>query len=333
MPTESEGRDGDRQRPGSGRVSVHEPVLLAEVLDLLALAPGMTVVDGTVGAGGHSLALARAIGSGGTLVGLDRDLAILAHAGRRLGVEGSESRAGVSGEDAGSARVHLVHRCFTEIRSVLEDLALSAPIDRVLLDVGVSSLQLDDPDRGFSFRHDGPLDMRMDRATAPDAAAWLARVSERELVRVLRDYGEERFSKRIARAIVEHRGRRGGLRTTGQLADLVARTVPRGGGRIHPATRTFQAIRIAVNDELGRLERGLEAAHDALAEGGRLAVISFHSLEDGIVKRFVRERMHPVVRKPVRPSEAECRRNPRARSARLRCGERRTEARPTEGAA
>ena len=192
--------------------------------------------------------------------------------------------------------------------------------DRVLLDLGVSSMQIDRPERGFSFMSDGPLDMRMDTTAAKSAAHWIATVPEQELADTLYTYGDERKSRRIARAIVEHR-RRAPIVRTGQLADIVAAAMPKSarGGRIHAATRTFQAIRMAVNDELGQLERGLEAAVDCLRPGGRLAVISFHSIEDRVVKHFLREHCEVVTKKPIEAGADEVRRNPRSRSAKLRC--------------
>jgi 16S rRNA (cytosine1402-N4)-methyltransferase len=289
-------------------------VLLQESLQLLDLRPGLTVVDGTVGAGGHARAIARAIHPDGLLIGLDRDAEILAHAEAALREQ--QEREGLR------TRISLHHQRYDEMRDVLDQVADGA-CDRVLLDLGVSSLQLDQAERGFSFVQDGPLDMRMNRSSSrPTAAQWLRSVSERDLVRVLREYGEERFAGRIARNIKEA----GPIERTGQLADIVLRAVPRPPRgqrrRIHPATRVFQAIRIAVNDELGAVERGLEAARRSLRPGGRLVVISFHSLEDRIVKRFLRESesFRVVTRKPVMPAEDEIERNPRARSARVRCG-------------
>jgi 16S rRNA (cytosine1402-N4)-methyltransferase len=193
--------------------------------------------------------------------------------------------------------------------------------DRVLLDLGVSSMQLDRPDRGFSFMADGPLDMRMD-ASAPDSAAdWLAVVGERELADVIYQLGEERHSRRIARAICDAR-RRAPITRTGQLAEIVRGALPAAArhGRIHPATRTFQAIRMHVNDELGELRRGLDAARACLRPGGRLCVITFHSLEDRIVKHYLREHFEVVTKKPVVGMPDEIAENPRARSAKLRCG-------------
>ena len=294
--------------PGTeGRV--HVPVLLQEVLDLLAPQPGMTILDGTVGLGGHALRLAEAVGPSGRIIGLDRDEQALARAKPALA--------------AAACRVDLYHGRFSDMAEVLEDLGVKA-VDRILLDIGVSSLQLDDPARGFSFSRNGPLDMRMDPSSGPTAAEWLARAREEELLRIFREYGEERFARRAARRIAEARSDKT-INTTERLADLVRGAVPRQG-RLDPATRVFQALRIAVNDELGELERGMASAPGHLAEGGRLAVISFHSLEDRRVKEAFRAgarqgRLRLLTKKPVRPGPEECRCNPRARSARLRAAE------------
>jgi len=299
---------------GSGdagsRQPVHVPVLLRETVAVLELHEGLVVVDGTVGGGGHAKAIVSAVGPSGMLVGLDRDSEILVSA--RAALEQVEAASA-------GARVSLHHLSFSCMREALQENGQTC-CDRVLLDLGVSSMQLDRPERGFSFMADGPLDMRMDNTAARSAADWLAVVPEKELADVLFGYGGERKSRRIARAIVEQR-RRAPVTRTSQLADLVVRAMPRGmrSGRIHPATRTFQAIRMAVNDELGELERGLEAALDCLRPGGRLAVISFHSAEDRIVKRFLRAHCDVVTKKPVAASAGETARNPRARSAKLRC--------------
>lgn len=304
------GTDGGGSGGAGSRQPVHVPVLLRETLAILELWEGLVVVDGTVGAGGHARAIMSAIGETGMLVGLDRDSEILVSARALLG--GSAAGAG--------ARVSLHHLSYSRMREALR-VNGQTRCDRVLLDLGVSSMQLDRPDRGFSFMADGPLDMRMDSSAGPDASDWLARVSERELADVIWRYGEERHSRRIARRIVEQR-RHGRISRTTQLADLVVSALPPAarGRRIHPATRTFQAIRMAVNDELGELERGLEAALECLRPGGRLAVISFHSIEDRIVKHFLRARCEVVTKKPIAASAGEVRSNPRARSAKLRCG-------------
>jgi 16S rRNA (cytosine1402-N4)-methyltransferase len=303
---------------GGSRQPVHRPVLLREVLASLELSEGLVVVDGTVGAGGHARAIVQAIGSGGVLVGLDRDSEILAAARALLAADVGGGRAG--------ARVSLHHLPFSRMHEALA--AAGQPrCDRVLLDLGVSSLQLDRPERGFSFMADGPLDMRMDGSQPTSAADWLATVGETELADTIFQLGEERHSRRIARHLVAVRGRPPNVRT-GQLASLVVEALPGAArhGRIHPATRTFQAIRIRINDELGELERGLQAARDCLRPGGRLCVISFHSLEDRIVKHFLRAHFEVVTKKPIEASGDELRDNPRARSAKLRCAIRREEA-------
>jgi 16S rRNA (cytosine1402-N4)-methyltransferase len=288
----------------------HTPVMPKEVLAGLDVRPGMTVVDGTVGLGGHAALLADAAGPGGRLIGLDRDPDALALAQGRLA-------------DA-PADVTLVHARFSDLPHVLADLSVPAA-DRVLLDIGVSSLQFDRAERGFSFRHDAPLDMRMDPSESQTAADIVQTFPEEELARVFRQYGEERFAGRIAKRIADER-RRGPITTTAELAGLVERAVPRRG-RIHPATRVFQALRIVVNDELGEIEKGLPAAFGALPPTGRLAVIAFHSLEDRIVKTAFRAwaaegEATLLPRKCIKPAREECLANPRSRSARLRVLER-----------
>jgi len=308
-------------------VSEHLPVLTDQVVESLAPAGPGLLVDATVGLGGHAEALLRA-GPEFQLVGLDRDPQALARAGERL--------------RPFSDRVQLVEETFDRLPLVLRRLGLGAPV-AVLADIGCSSLQLDSAERGFSFAADGPLDMRMG-GTGPTAADLLEQAEWEELVRILRDYGEERRARAIARAIVRRREQEP-LRTTAQLSRLVQDVMGGRERRIHPATRTFQALRIAVNDELGQLERFLEPAIRSLKSGGRLAVISFHSLEDRIVKHTLRRLAgrctcppdFPVCRcnpqrvvevltpSPVRPDDEETDRNPRARSARLRAAQRRRE--------
>jgi 16S rRNA (cytosine1402-N4)-methyltransferase len=295
--------------PAASPDAHHVPVLPAEVLDTLAPVPGQTVVDVTVGAGGHARLLAERIGPTGRLIGMDRDPAMLELARRRL--EGLP--------------VTLVQANFERLRDVLDELGI-AGVDGVLADIGVSSDQLDVPERGFSFQQSGPLDMRLNPAEGEPASALLRRLSERGLADLLWRYGEERFSRRIARKIVETR-RRTPLETTEQLADLVRRCVPRPRGRrpgIDPATRVFQALRIAVNDELGALDRFLAVLPDCVRPGGRAVVISFHSLEDRRVKQSFRddERWEVLTRKPLQAGEEEQRNNPRARSAKLRAARR-----------
>ncbi len=306
------GTHGSGSGADGNRHPVHRPVLLRETLAILELREGLVVVDGTVGAGGHARAIVQAIGPSGWLLGLDRDSEILASA-----------RAALTSPDVkrhGQARVSLHHLPHAGLQTALAQHGLSR-CDRVLLDLGVSSVQLDRPERGFSFMADGPLDMRMDPSAPTTAADWIAAVPERELADTLFRLGEERHSRRIAARIVEARRRTPIVRTR-QLADLVTAAMPPAArhGRIHPATRTFQAIRMAVNDELGELQRGLEAALRCLVPGGRLAVITFHSLEDRIVKHFLRAHFDVVTKKPITASPDEVRDNPRSRSAKLRCG-------------
>ena len=290
----------------------HIPVLTAEVVRHLRPERGGLFVDCTVGLGGHSRALVE--GGATRVIGLDRD-------------EGALARARVA-LAAWSDRVELVHADFRAIDGVLDSRAVSL-VDGALADLGVSSLQLDAPGRGFSFQRDEPLDMRMDRSGGETAADLVARSTERELADAIFAYGEERFSRRIARALVEAR-RDAPVDTTGRLAAIVRRAIPRRGYmRIDPATRTFQALRIWVNRELEGLDRFLEAAARRLRAGGRLVVITFHSLEDRIVKHTLRalERnagaaVKVLTKKPIVPSEDEVGRNPRARSAKLRAAER-----------
>jgi 16S rRNA (cytosine1402-N4)-methyltransferase len=290
---------------------LHEPVLESEVVGLLEPSRGGLFVDCTVGLGGHARAL---LASGATrLLGLDRDASALSMAAESL----------TPWQD----RVELVHADYRQLPSVLESRGIDA-VDGALADLGVSSMQLDSPDRGFSFRRDEPLDMRMDQSSGPTAAQLLAEVEETELANVIFRYGEERFSRRIARALVDAR-QRARIATTGQLAGIVRRAIPRKGyQRIDPATRTFQALRIWVNRELEGLDVFLAAASRLLRAGARLAVITFHSLEDRIVKHAFRalaageEAIRVLTRKPVIPGEAEVARNPRARSAKLRAIER-----------
>ena len=296
----------DPQPAGGPR---HVPVLPAEVLEALAPRPGQVLVDATVGAGGHARLLAERLGPAGRLIGLDRDPAMLDLARPRL--EGLP--------------VTLVCANFDRLRTVLDE--LGAPlVDGVLADLGVCSDQLDAADRGFSFGQPAPLDMRLDPESGGTAADLLRRLPERDLADLFWRYGEERFSRRIARRIVETR-RLEPLRTTDQLAEVVRRCVPRpprkGGRRrppIDPATRVFQALRIAVNDELGALDRLLAALPDCVAPGGRAALISFHSLEDRRVKQAFRDRTRwqELTRKPVQAGEEELAGNPRARSGKLR---------------
>lgn len=280
----------------------HQPVLLAEALEHLAVKPGGLYVDGTVGLGGHAAEILRRCAPDGRLLGTDRDAEALALARARLAEFGE--------------RVWLRQADFRE----LPDLLASRRPDGILLDLGTSSLQLDDPERGFSFRRDGPLDMRMDRGAGENAADLLRRLPERALADLIHAFGEERAARRVAHAIVRARALRP-LERTGELAALVRGAV-RGRGRLDPATRTFQALRIAVNRELEGLDTACQALAGILAPQGRLVAISFHGLEDRQVKHAFRsvagQGFRLLTRKPVRPGPEEARANPRSRSARLR---------------
>ncbi len=300
--------------------SAHVPVLLREVLQFLQPRPGGIYIDATVGGGGHAEAILEASAPDGRLLGLDADPDALGRSRRRL--------------HRFERRVVLVHANFDHLQPIAERHGF-VPADGVLMDLGVSADQLADAARGFSFRHPGPLDMRMDPSLPHTAADLVNTLDEEDLARLIRAYGEEPRAHRIARAIVRARP----IHTTTELADLVARVVPRRPGqRLHPATRVFQALRIAVNDELGALERALPQAVAVLRPGGRLAVITFHSLEDRIVKHFFRResrdcicpprqpvctcghtaQVRVLTPRPVVPSQEEVRANPRSRSAKLR---------------
>ena len=299
----------------------HVPVMLDEVLEGLAIRADGTYLDGTFGRGGHARVVLEKLGANGKLLVMDRD---------------PQAVAAARSEFGGDARVSIRHGDFADLA---EWPATHSGLDGVLLDLGVSSPQLDDAQRGFSFRADAPLDMRMDPTAGKSAAEFLASASEMEIADVLWKYGEERMSRRIAKAIVARRAETPVLRT-GDLADLVARVVGGQKSGKHPATRTFQALRIAVNGELDALDRGLQGALARLRPGGRLTVISFHSLEDRAVKQFLREKSSlPPIRRGLPPppqvelplklignaqfaGEAELERNPRARSAVLRVAER-----------
>jgi 16S rRNA (cytosine1402-N4)-methyltransferase len=291
--------------------ATHEPVMLAETVALLEPSRGGIFVDCTVGLGGHARALLQDGAS--RLIGLDRDPSALRLAREALAPWGD--------------RVELVHSDYRELRAVLERRSIEG-IDGALADLGVSSMQFDAQGRGFSFRRDEPLDMRMDQTQGPTAADLIAAVGEEDLANVIYQYGEERFSRRIARRIVEARDD-APIATTGQLADVVRRALPRKGyQRIDPATRTFQALRIWVNRELEGLDAFLVDVSRVLRAGGRLAVITFHSLEDRIVKHVFRalaaggSALRVLTRKPMVPGDDEVARNPRARSAKLRAIER-----------
>ena len=300
----------------------HRTVLLEEAVDALAIRADGAYVDATFGRGGHSRLILGRLGPSGRLIALDMD-----------------SEAVAAAKRISDARFNVVHASFAELAGVLDRLGLEG-VDGVLLDLGVSSPQLDDAARGFSFRRDGPLDMRMDTSRGQTAAQWLDTAGETEIKEVIRDYGEERFAKQIAKAIVAARQRRPVV-TTGQLADIVGASVRTREKNKDPATRTFQAVRIYLNQELAHLSLALPQILELLTPGARLAVISFHSLEDRIVKQFMRdaaradvpirlplrERELPqprlrLIGKPVRPSADEIAANPRARSATLRVAER-----------
>jgi 16S rRNA (cytosine1402-N4)-methyltransferase len=304
---------------GGGREANHVPVLLKDAIDFLAVRRGGTYIDATVGLGGHSYEIAKRLGAPGHLIGLDKDPAALEIAGRRLAVGRSSL---VVGEQPDWPEITLLHRSFAEVANGQRP----GTIDGILADIGVSSLQLDDATRGFSFQADGPLDMRMNPQSERTAEQVVNHLDERELADVIYEFGEERRSRRIARAICRSRP----IQSTAQLADLVsaaARPMNQAERRIHPATRTFQALRIFVNRELDDLKALLEAAPQILKSGGRVVVISFHSLEDRIVKDAFREGekkykyFRVLTKKPVTASEEESDRNPRARSAKLRAAE------------
>jgi len=283
--------------------SAHISVLAEEVIHWLDPQPGQTFVDGTLGGGGHTRLLAERVGDQGLVIGFDRDPAAIDRAAVHLR----------------GLPVNIVHADFREVPEVLAQLSLP-PVDGVVLDLGLSSDQLADEARGFSFDAAGELDLRFDPERGEPAWALIGRLREKALADVIYQYGEERMSRRIAKQIVLRR-RTKPIRTSRELAELVRGCVPRGANhKIDPATRTFQALRIAVNDELIALERTLERIPPAIAVGGRLAVISFHSLEDRLVKNAFRDdaRYVPLTKKPIRPNESELFRNPRSRSARLR---------------
>lgn len=304
--------------------ALHLPVMLDEVLTALNVQPGGVYVDGTFGRGGHSAAILERLGAEGRLIALDRDPAAVAEARRRF---------------AGDARFTIVHSAFSALRAALEPLGVWGKVNGLLLDLGVSSPQLDEAERGFSFMRDGPLDMRMDPTCGESAADVLAHIDEAQLADILWRLGEERFSRQIARAVVAARSETP-ITRTGQLAELIAKVVFKREPGKHPATRSFQALRLWVNQELAELEAVLPQAHEALAIGGRLAVISFHSLEDRMVKQFLRGEQAPELppeipmmleRPPAqwrtlgragKASATEVTQNPRSRSAVLRVAER-----------
>ena len=309
--------------------AAHRPVLLAEAVDALSVRPDGIYVDGTFGRGGHSRAILARLGSKGRLLALDRDPTAIAEA-----------------QTINDPRFEIAHSRFADMASVLAERGLGS-VDGILLDIGVSSPQLHMAERGFSFRFDGPLDMRMDTSRGETASEWLMRADEGEIGEVIKNYGEERFAKQVARAIVAARAG-SVIATTRQLAEIVAKAVRTREPNQDPATRTFQALRIFINQELEELSLVLPQCARLLRPGGRLAVISFHSLEDRIVKGFMREmsaadvlprgvpvrasdlRVPPLrlIGKAVRASEQELTENPRARSAVLRVAERTAGAMP-----
>ena len=287
----------------------HIPVMPQEVLGLLDLKPGEIAVDGTLGLAGHAARMAERLGPTGRLIGFDRDSSSLAEAKRRL--------------TNLPLRIDLLQGNFCDVDHLLAEVKVEA-VDGILLDLGISSFQLDNPERGFAFKDAGPLDMRMDTSCGQTAADVVNGWKEEDLALIIDEWGEERFARRIAKAIVYRRAEQR-IDSTAQLADIILRALPHGytRGRIHPATRTFQALRIAVNDELGSLKAALEKCRQALKPKGRLCIIAFHSLEDRIVKttfrRWTDEGLaKALTKKPLRPSEAECETNPRSRSARVR---------------
>ena len=307
----------------------HISVLLNETVDSLSVHPGGVYVDGTLGGGGHSLEIAKRLGGEGTLIGIDRDEAAVSAAGARLSQFGET--------------VRIVQGNYSSMPEIVKDLGY-AKVDGIVLDLGVSSYQLDEAERGFSYMHDASLDMRMDRRETRTAADLINTASERELFRIIRDYGEERFAQNIAKHIVERREEKP-IETTGELVEIIRASIPmklqKSGG--HPAKRTFQAIRIELNGELSALEESLDGMIDLLNDGGRLSVITFHSLEDRIVKAAFRRNENPctcppgfpvcvcgkkpkgrvLTRKPLLPSQEETEENPRAKSAKLRVFEKR----------
>ena len=278
----------------------HVPVLAAEVIRLADPQPGQTWIDCTTGGGGHARLIAERLGTTGRLIGLDQDATMLERARTALG----------------GLPVALIHANFDQLPDVLKNAGIEA-VDGVLADLGFASDQMDDRGRGFSFRGDGPLDMRLDPTAGTTAADLVNRMGEAALADVFFEFGEERHSRRVARRIVERRAMQP-FATTADLADIVRRSVPRSGG-IDPATRVFQALRIAVNDELGALDRLLAALPSVLKPGGVAAIISFHSLEDRRVKQAFKEEIWQVkTKKPVEAGDEEASRNPRSRSAKLR---------------
>lgn len=305
---------------------MHKPVMVKEVVEMLAPRQGGVYVDGTVGAGGHARAVLENIKGNGLLIGIDRDQSALPHAALALKPWQHNCR--------------LLHGNFSEIKKMVQDSGLTR-VDGVVFDLGMSSMHLDQAERGFSFMKDGPLDMRMDRLQEKTAAHLVEELAGDELEKIIREYGEEYASRKITRAIIIERGKKGTW-TTQRLARVIESAVGRHRGKIHPATKTFQALRIAVNNELNELDRALEGGIALLAASGRMVVISYHSIEDRRVKLTFKKHIgrwaskpeggqswegslpmvKAIVKKPLRPSRAEILANPRSRSAKLRCIER-----------
>lgn len=303
----------------------HLPVLLDEVIAALQIKPEGLYIDATFGRGGHTQAILGQLGENGRVLALDRDIAAIEYGRERF---------------ADEPRVAFEHINFSQVADVLAQRQLESQVDGVLMDLGVSSPQLDDAERGFSFMHNGPLDMRMDTTQGESASDWLMRVELEDLVFVLKKYGEEKFGRRIAHAVLEYRQQQP-ITQTAQLVSIIERAMPVKEKHKHPATRSFQAIRMHINQELQSIETGLEAMLTALKPGGRLAVVSFHSIEDRMVKRFMKAKVtrpsipaglpvfdsdiempYKLAGKPRVAGEAELANNPRARSARLRVLER-----------
>lgn len=303
----------------------HIPVLFEQALEALNISPSGIYMDGTFGRGGHSAAILQQLGDAGRLLAIDKDPQAIAHAEERFGTD---------------KRFSIKHGSFAMLEQLAQQSDVAGKVSGLLLDLGVSSPQLDDPQRGFSFLRDGPLDMRMDTTSGMSAAQWLTVAEGKDIAYVLKEYGDERFARRIARAIVDARQQQP-IATTGQLAAIIEQACPTREREKHPATRSFQAIRIYINGELEDLQQCLDQSLDVLAPGARLVVISFHSLEDRMVKRFIRdcergddfppglpvtqEQLKPklkAVGKAIYPSAGEVASNPRARSAVLRVAER-----------
>jgi 16S rRNA (cytosine1402-N4)-methyltransferase len=306
-------------------IGTHQPVLLEEAIEALKLVPNGIYVDGTFGRGGHSQVIVEALGPLGRLIVLDKDTVAIQHAKKLFNQD---------------ERVLAVQDSFANLKQIAKDLDISGKISGILLDLGVSSPQLDEAERGFSFMQTGPLDMRMNTTTGLTAEVFVNRAAEAEMVDVFKTYGEERFARRIARAIIRKRTELGPITTTTELAEIVKEAHPAWEKHKHPATRVFQAIRIYINQELDDLSTGLKQCVEMLAKDGRLAVISFHSLEDRIVKRFMRSEEEGVklprhlpimdtdqkthfkrIGKAIKPTDEEVGENVRARSAVLRIGE------------